>query len=204
MVWARGLPVTREMSAWRSERTHVHTRQLCWNQPTYYIPSSQVWVSNIDWKRLCWWWVSLCDRCVLCPCSLIILQTHLKEKHIQINMNRYELPDTLIRPTYCVEWCGVCSCLSELDKVSDWTELWPRFGPVLVYLVRSWLMCGHATACLWLGSCKQDWFVQRHHSRQYVQHCLVWARSGPQQLCYLGLVLLLATISSLASIRRRT
>ncbi len=36
----------------------------------------------------------------------------------------------------------------------------PRFGPVLLYLVYSWLTLGHPLACLWPKSGKQEWTAQ--------------------------------------------
>lgn len=59
--------------------------------------------------------------------------------------------------------CGMMELnKSEVDQVSDGSRLpeqnglWPRFCPVLVYLVPSWLTSGHGVACWWLRSGEQD------------------------------------------------
>ena len=60
------------------------------------------------------------------------------------------LPDTLIKPTYCME-------SRHLGFPFLWAGSDPRLGPVLVYLGHSGLTCDHAKTCLrlWLG--KPEW-----------------------------------------------
>ncbi len=75
----------------------------------------------------------------------------------------------------------------------EFKSVWPRFGPVLLYLVYSWLTLALDT---WLA-CGPNLANRSGPPSAIIPHsmwarwkCQVWVWSGPQTFCYLGLYLL--------------
>ncbi len=75
---------------------------------------------------------------------------------------------TYLWPKFCKqEWTiqmpsfyTVCGLEQGVGSGPELKSMWPRFGPVLVYLVYSWLTLGLASACLWPKSGKQERITQ--------------------------------------------
>ncbi len=54
----------------------------------------------------------------------------------------------------------VCGPEQGVVSAPELKSVWPRFGPVLLYLVYSWLTLGLPLAYLWPKSGKQEWTAQ--------------------------------------------